>query len=61
MGDAPTIAVRRERGAVIAAVTGDIDISTVPQLGERLFELAGNGATLSAGLAGACGRVRTSW
>jgi anti-sigma B factor antagonist len=46
MGDAPTIAVRRERGVVIAAVTGDIDISTVPQLRERLFELADNGATL---------------
>jgi anti-sigma B factor antagonist len=46
MGDAPTITVRRERGVVIAAVTGDIDISTVPQLRERLFELAENGATL---------------
>jgi anti-sigma B factor antagonist len=46
MGDVPTIAVRRERGVVIAAVTGDIDISTVPQLRERLFELVDNGATL---------------
>jgi anti-sigma B factor antagonist len=46
MGDAPTIAVRRERGVVIAAVTGEIDISTVPRLRERLFELADNGGTL---------------
>ena len=43
MGDALTITVRRERGVVIAAVTGDIDISTVTRLRERLFELAGNG------------------
>jgi anti-sigma B factor antagonist len=46
MGDALTIAVRRERGVVIAAVTGDIDISTVTRLRERLFELAGNGGIL---------------
>ena len=46
MGDALTITVRSARGAVIAAVTGDIDISTVPQLRERLFELVDNGATL---------------
>ena len=35
-----------ERGVVIAAVTGEIDISTVAQLRERLYELAGNGGTL---------------
>ncbi|HEY2263343.1 MAG TPA: STAS domain-containing protein [Streptosporangiaceae bacterium] len=40
------ITVRRERGAVIAAVTGDIDISTVTRLRERLFELADGGQTL---------------
>jgi anti-sigma B factor antagonist len=46
MGDALTITVRSEHGAVIAAVTGEIDISTVAQLRERLFELADNGGTL---------------
>ena len=40
------ITVRRERGAVIAAVTGDVDISTVAQLRECLFELADGGGTL---------------
>lgn len=34
------IAVRSERGCVIAAITGEIDISTVGRLRERLFELA---------------------
>ena len=34
------IAVRSERGCVIATVTGEIDISTVGGLRERLFELA---------------------
>ena len=46
MGDALTITVRSERGVVIAAVTGEIDISTVAQLRERLFELADSGGTL---------------
>jgi anti-sigma B factor antagonist len=46
MGDSLTITVRSEHGAVIAAVTGEIDISTVAQLRERLFELADNGGTL---------------
>jgi anti-sigma B factor antagonist len=46
MGDALTITVRSEHGAVIAAVTGEIDISTVARLRERLFELADNGGTL---------------
>ena len=46
MCDALTIMVRSEHGAVIAAVTGEIDISTVAQLRERLFELADNGGTL---------------
>ena len=46
MGDALDITVRRERGVVIAAVTGEIDISTVAPLRERLFELADSGGTL---------------
>ena len=69
MGDALTITVRRERGVVIAAVTGDIDISTVTRLRERLFELADSGGTLivdlnrvtfidSAGLGGLVGAAR---
>ena len=43
MGDALGITVRRERGVVIAAVTGEIDISTVAPLRERLFQLADGG------------------
>jgi anti-sigma B factor antagonist len=46
MGDALTITVRSERGVVIAAVTGEIDISIVAPLRERLFELADSGGTL---------------
>jgi anti-sigma B factor antagonist len=46
MGDALTVTVRHERGVVIAAVTGEIDISTVTGLRERLFELADSGRTL---------------
>ena len=46
MGGDLGITVRDERGVVIAAVTGEIDISTVAQLRERLFELADNGGTL---------------
>ena len=40
MGDALAITVRRERGCVVATVAGEIDISTVGGLRERLFELA---------------------
>jgi anti-sigma B factor antagonist len=40
------IEVREERGVVIAAVTGEIDISSVAQLRQRLYELADNGGTL---------------
>ena len=50
MGGDLDITVRSERGVVIAAVTGEIDISTVAQLRERLFELADNGGTLIADL-----------
>ena len=46
MGGALDIAVRDEHGVVIAAVTGEIDIYTVAQLRERLYELADNGGTL---------------
>ena len=46
MGGALAITVRSERGVVIAAVTGEIDISTLDQLREYLFELADHGATL---------------
>lgn len=46
MSDALDIAVRHERGVVIAAVTGDIDVSTVSGLRETLFELADTGQTL---------------
>jgi anti-sigma B factor antagonist len=44
MSDRLTIAVRRERGLVIVAVTGEIDISTVSQLRESLFEQAESGS-----------------
>jgi anti-anti-sigma factor len=46
MVDALDITVRDERGCVIVAVAGEIDISTVAGLRERLYELAGNGGTL---------------
>lgn len=40
MGDPLTIEVRSERGHAIATVAGEIDISTVTRLRERLFDLA---------------------
>lgn len=46
MDDVLTITVSRERGYVIVAVTGEIDISTVTGLRERLFELAEGGEPL---------------
>jgi anti-sigma B factor antagonist len=46
MGDPLTIAVRSERGVMIVAVAGEIDISTVAPLRERLFELADSGTAL---------------
>jgi anti-sigma B factor antagonist len=46
MGGVLDIEVRTEHGAVIAAVAGEIDISNVAQLRERLYELADNGGTL---------------
>ena len=46
MDGALDISVRRERGVAIAAITGEIDISTVNVLRETLFEVAGTGQTL---------------
>ncbi len=46
MGDALTIGVRSEQGHAIATVAGEIDISTVTRLRERLFELAASGRPL---------------
>lgn len=46
MGHALDITIRRERGVVIAAVTGGVDIFTVALLRECLFELADSGRTL---------------
>jgi anti-sigma B factor antagonist len=46
MGDELSVTVRRERGAVIAEVTGDIDMSVVAGLRERLFGLADSGQPL---------------
>jgi anti-sigma B factor antagonist len=40
MGDPLTIRVRSEQGHAIATVAGEIDMSTVTQLRDRLFELA---------------------
>src|SRR6185437_7671989 len=46
MGDELSVTVRRERGAVIAELAGDIDMSTVAGLRERLFGLADSGQPL---------------
>jgi anti-anti-sigma factor len=46
MGAELSVTVRRERGAVIAEVTGDMDMSTVAGLRERLFGLADSGQPL---------------
>ena len=46
MGGELSVTVRRERGVVIAEVTGDIDISTVGGLRDRLLALADGGQPL---------------
>jgi anti-sigma B factor antagonist len=46
MGGALDIEVRDEQGVVVAAVAGEIDISSVARLRERLYELADDGGTL---------------
>ena len=46
MGDPLTIRVRNEQDHAIATVAGEIDISTVTQLRDRLFELAASSRNL---------------
>ena len=46
MGEALTIEVRHEQGCAIVTVAGEIDISTVTPLRDRLFEAAASGAPL---------------
>ena len=46
MDDGVSITVRRERGVSIAEINGDIDLSTVAGLRERLIELADSGQPL---------------
>jgi anti-sigma B factor antagonist len=46
MGEELSMTVRDEQGAVIAEVTGDIDLSTVAGLRNRLYELADGGQPL---------------
>lgn len=43
MGEELSVTVRHERGLVIAEVTGDMDMSTVAGLRERLLALADSG------------------
>jgi anti-sigma B factor antagonist len=44
MGEALTIEVRHDQGCAIVTIAGEIDISTVTPLRERLFEVAAGGA-----------------
>ena len=46
MGEALTIEVRQGHGHAIVTAAGEIDISTVTRLRERLFELAASGHPL---------------
>jgi len=46
MGQELSITVRKERGVSVAEVTGDIDMSTVAGLRNRLFGLADGGESL---------------
>ena len=46
MCEALTIEVRHEQGCTIMTVSGEIDISTIIPLRERLFEVAASGAPL---------------
>jgi anti-anti-sigma factor len=50
MGEALIIRVRRERGYVIMAASGEVDIATVTRLRGCLFELALGGRPLIADL-----------
>lgn len=49
--EALTIKVRHEQGCAIVSAAGEIDISNVRPLRERLFELAASGAPLVVDLA----------
>jgi anti-sigma B factor antagonist len=46
MGEEMSVTVRREREAVIAEVTGAVDLTTVAPLRERLYALAGEAQPL---------------
>jgi anti-sigma B factor antagonist len=46
MDEALLIDVRREQGYAVVTAAGEIDISTVTRLRERLFELAASGRPL---------------
>ena len=46
MDEALTVEVRHEQGCTIVTVAGEIDISTVTPLRDRLFEVAASGAPL---------------
>ena len=46
MGEALIIGVRRERGCPVVTVAGQVDVASVRQLRERLFELAASGCAL---------------
>lgn len=46
MDEVLTIEVRREQGYAIVTAAGEIDISTVTRLRDRLFEMAASGAPL---------------
>jgi anti-sigma B factor antagonist len=46
MGDELSVTVRHEREVAIVEVTGDIDLTTVAELRERLFALADEGQPL---------------
>jgi anti-sigma B factor antagonist len=50
MDEALTIEIRHEQGYAILTAAGEIDISTVTGLRERLFELAATGQPLVADL-----------
>ena len=50
MGDALIIDVRHDQGNAIVTAAGEIDISTVTRLRERLFELAASSRPLVVGI-----------
>lgn len=50
MGEALTIEIQHEQGYAIVTPAGEIDVSTVTQLRERLYELAASHRLLVANL-----------